>query len=448
MALDCSTGRKMDKIKVLVLADYGCATGFGQVASNIMQRINATGKYDITVVGINYDPAEEIDHERFPGRIIPAITVADMHSMDVYGRQKVLDQLGLGIYDIFFAIQDTFIIQTIMRQVVETRDSLKKKFSTVFYYPIDAEPKKEWITDVVSLIDFPVAYTQYAKTESLKVDAGLKDMSVIYHGTNLEDFNYIEDRSSVSEFRKKYFAGNADGKFLLVNINRNQPRKDILRNFFILKELKSRGADVVLYLHMSHDDAGGNLLVLADHFGFKLNEDYILPSPKVFQVNQGLPLEMVNLLYNSADAVISTTLGEGWGLSITEAMATKTPVIAPDNTSLHEMMADGRGILVPSGADDSAWLTYGAQDNERIRPIMDVKAAADAVEAIMNGKLPDINGAFDWATGNNWDEICKDWVHVFEIAAEHSRKISQSNQLILPNRSQRRAEERKKKVGI
>lgn len=440
-----------DKIKVLVLADYGCSTGFGQVASNIMQRINATGKYDITVVGINYDPANDIDLNRWPGRIIPAITLGDMRAPDVYGRQKVLNELGKGIYDIFFSIQDTFILQTIMEQVLETREALEKKFATIFYYPIDAAPKKEWIEKCVNLIDFPVPYTNYAKAESVLAfpEVEPKLCEPIYHGTNLSDFNVIKDRKAVAEFRKKYFAGNADGKFLLTNINRNQPRKDILRSLMILKELKDRGRDnVLLYLHMQHDDAGGNILVQADHYGLELNKDFILPSPKLFSANQGLPIELVNMLYNCSDAVLSTTLGEGWGLSITEAMATRKPIIAPDNTSLHEMMAGNRGYLVPTGETISDWMTLGSVDNERLRPLMDVSAAADAVEKVMDGKLPDLDGAQKWAQKYNWDYVCEQWLKIFDKAYAHAQKQNLYPE-IQPNRQQRRAMERKqKKVAI
>jgi len=443
----------VDKIKVLVLADYGCSTGFGQVASNIMQRLNATGKYEFTVIGINYDPVNEIDPKRWPGRIIPAVTVSDMHAPDVYGRQKLLNELGKGIYDIFFTIQDTFIIQTIMQQIEATREALEKKFATIFYYPIDATPKKEWIEQCVALTDFPVPYTNYAREETLLAfpEVAGKLCQPIYHGTNLKDFYVIKDRQDVADFRHKYFGGNADGKFLITNINRNQPRKDILRSFMVLKELRDRGRDnAVLYLHMAHDDAGGNLLVQADHFGFELNKDFILPSPKVFSVNQGLPLEWINRIYNASDAILSTTLGEGWGLSITEAMATRKPIIAPDNTSLHEMMADNRGYLVPSGSIISNWLTLGASDNERMRPLMDVKAAAAALEKVMDGKLPDLDGAQQWVKKHSWDAVCEDWKTVFDGAYDHAVQLNKvASQPVKLNRQQRRALERKqKKVAI
>lgn len=443
-----------DKINVLVMADYGCSTGFGHVASNIMQRLNATDEYNITVIGINYDPADEINLQRWPGRIIPAVTVADMYSPDVYGRQKFLNELGKGIYDVVFIIQDTFIIQTIIDKVVETREALQppaKKFATILYYPIDAAPKKEWIEDCVNYIDFPVPYTNYAREASIKIYPPIKDklLTPIYHGTNLKDFFCVEDEAEVAEFREKYFMGKADGRFLITNINRNQPRKDIMRSFMILKELRDRGnTDALLYLHMAHMDSGGNLLVMADHFNFKINEDFILPSPRVFTVNQGLPLEAINMIYNASDAVLTTTLGEGWGLSVTEAMATKTPLVAPDNTSLHEMAADNRAFLIPSGAEPSDWFCLGQSDNERLRPLMNVSEAADALEKIMAGETPDMDGAYAWAAEHNWDAICEKWLQVFKDAADYSKHIS-ANAAPPMNRQQRRAAERqKKKVAV
>jgi D-inositol-3-phosphate glycosyltransferase len=443
----------MSKIKVLGLFDYGCSTGFGQVASNIMQRLNATGKYEITVVGINYDPVNDIDLERWPGKIIPAISLGNMNAPDVYGRQKFLNELGKGVYDLVFIIQDTFIIQSIIPQVVETFEAIQHKFATIMYYPIDATPKKDWIEECVDKIQFPVPYTNYAKTETVKVlpDVESKLCKPIYHGTNLKDFFYIHDRQDVANFKKDYFKGKADGKFVITNINRNQPRKDIMRTMQIFADLKQRGHDdIFLNLHMSHSDVGGNVLVMADHFGLKLAEDYCLPHPKAFDPNQGLPIEVINYLYNASDVLLTTTLGEGWGLSITEAMATKTPVVAPANTSLNEILADGRGCLIDSGASSSMWFSLGQQDNERLRPLMDVGQAVDALERIKKGDLPDVDAAQAWAQKYSWDEVCKDWQQVFDDAYAYTQHLNSGNSAKSLNRQQRRAMERKtnKKVGV
>jgi hypothetical protein len=47
----------MSKIKVLFYGDAPTAsTGFGVVAKNILTNLHKTGKYDITILGVNYFP--------------------------------------------------------------------------------------------------------------------------------------------------------------------------------------------------------------------------------------------------------------------------------------------------------------------------------------------------------------------------------------------------------
>ena len=364
----------MAKIRLLAWGDYCCSTGFGTVLSNIMRELEASGKYEIDVVGINYDGGP-YDSERFPGKVYPALSGIRMQGAygDVFGRQVVLDLLSNNEYDVFFALQDTFIVQGFIPQLKDALKNNPANTKMVYYFPIDASPKKDWIEEVVSQIDYPVAYTNYAREECAKFNPDLKDMRVIYHGTNLKDFYPIEEFAINKTFKESYFNYQADNRFLVTNVNRNQSRKDIARNFAIMRELKNKGHDDILfYLHMSHNDVGGNLLVMADNYGLKQGTDYIFPNPNVFSPDKGLPIEILNGIYNVSDAVITTTLGEGWGLSITEAMATKTPMIGPDNTSLHEILANNRGILVPSGNNPSMWITKES-DNERIRPLMDVE---------------------------------------------------------------------------
>lgn len=426
------------KIKVLVLADYACTTGFATVASNVMRQLHSTGKYEMDVVAINYT-GDPYDHDKFPGRVFPAMSISNMHIGDPYGRQKFLDMAGSGDYDIVYMIQDTFIVQTFIEALTETQKLLPHKFKIVYYFPIDAAPKREWVEKCVSLVDFPVVYTHYGEELVLDIDPSLKDrLKVIYHGTNLTDFNYLENREEVANFRTNYFSGKADGKFLITNVNRNQIRKDPVRNFFILNELRKRGHDnAILYLHMSHDDAGGNILVMADHFGFKLQEDFILPSPRFFNENQGLPVEALNLIYNASDALLTTTLGEGWGLSLTEAMSTKLPIVAPANTSINEILAENRGYLTKSGANPSMWTMLGGNDNERLRPLMDVEDAANNLEKIMSGMIPDIDKAYAWARQYSWEAICQEWETIFDQAAAEA-KIATRVGVAKPNREQRR----------
>jgi len=83
-------------------------------------------------------------------------------------------------------IQDTFILQSFMPQLLELRDKHPKTFRVVYYFPIDAAPKHDWVEDVVGKIDYPVAYTNYARDECRKFAKNL-ELPVIYHGNNSDD---------------------------------------------------------------------------------------------------------------------------------------------------------------------------------------------------------------------------------------------------------------------
>ena len=434
------------KVKILALGDYCCSTGFATVMSNIMMNLQATGRYDIDVVGINFDGNPDYNHDRFPGKVWPAVNVLRGGPYgDPYGRQQFLDLLGTGQYDVVFILQDTFIVQDLIAPMQETYNQVPKKFKVVYYFPFDATPKKEWVDKVVCNVDYPVAYTEYAKNEALKIMPDLATkLDVIYHGTNLEDFYPIEKQAEIDHFRDTYFNGKAKGRFLMTNVNRNQSRKDIVRNFMILDQLHKTGHEnALLYLHMQHDDQGGNILVMADHFGFELGKDYILPNQQGFSAQWGFPVEILNFIYNSSDIALSTTLGEGWGLSITEAMATKTPIVAPNHTSLTEMMADGRGHLVDAGNTPSLWMQKEL-DNERLRPLMDVEDAAKKIGAIMDGTAPDTTQkGFDWATKLSWKNICERWVAKIDTAAQDARAATSTG----PTASSRAERRRMAKEG-
>lgn len=447
---------KNKKIRILAWGDYCCGTGFGTVMRNIMQNLHATGKYEIDVLGINYG-GDPYDAEKWPGKVYPAMP-GPMSMVpgynDVYGRQRLLDLMGSGDYDVVFMLQDTFILAEIIDKVTETQQLLAQRgmrsFKTVYYFPIDATPKKEWAEKVVAAVDYPVAYTKYARDQVAKFMPDLEHRcKIIYHGTNLEDFYPVEDKKAVADFRKAYWHGRADDRFLLVNINRNQPRKDVMRTLLVLKELKERGHNPLLYLHMQHSDVGGNVFVMAEQLGLQNEEDLLCPHPNIFSANQGIPIERVNMIYAAADAVITTTQGEGWGLSVTEAFATKTPVIAPDHTSLHEIAGDNRAYLIPAGDEPGAF-SVQQNDMERIRPLMNVNKAADAIEKIMKGELPDIEAAYTWAKELEWKKLCKDWINIVDIAARNTiqPKEVEHAEVVAPdfmNRRQRRELERQQR---
>jgi glycosyltransferase involved in cell wall biosynthesis len=414
----------MSKLKVLAWGDYACSTGFGTVMKNIMTEINNTGKYEIDVVGVNYDGGP-YDTQLWPGRLWPAISALRTQGPygDVFGRQVFLDLLAQGDYDIVFIVQDTFIVLDIVPQILELQRTKPNSFSTVYYYPFDCAPREEWVKQCVASFDFPVAYTEYAKNESRKVIGSLADrQDVIYHGTNTTNFFPLspEDKKKTKEM---IFPQMKD-KFLITNVNRNQGRKDVSRSLMIMKQLKEMGVDnAFLYMHMQETDFGGSIMQMAKSLGLDPNTDFTVPDPRQFGAHSGFPIEFLNQIYNASDAYLTTTHGEGWGLSITEAMSVKLPVIAPDNTSVPEILGEDRGWKIPSGATASHWVIKD-NDNERMRPLMDVEEAAKTIKYIMDHPeeaAERAEKAYVWATKHTWEEVCKQWINIFNKASNKAR---------------------------
>lgn len=423
----------VSKVRVLAWGDYACGTGFGTVMKNIMGELYATGNYDIDVVGVNYD-GNPYDTNIWPGRLWPAISALRTAGPygDVFGRQVFLDLLSQQDYDVVFIVQDTFIVLPIVAQILELQRKKQNTFSTIYYYPFDCAPREEWVTQCVASFDFPVAYTEYARNESKKYIGKIADkQNVIYHGTNMNDF-YPLSLEEKKEAKAAIFPTVGE-RFLVTNVNRNQGRKDVSRSLMVLKHLRNMGVDdVFFYMHMQETDFGGSILQMARSIGLNPDKDFTIPNPQQFSAHSGFPIQFLNGIYNASDAYLTTTHGEGWGLSITEAMATKLPVVAPSNTSVPEILGDDRGWRVPSGDNPTNWVIK-ENDNERMRPLMDVEIAAETIKYIKEHPeeaAERSEKAFEWVTSHTWAKVCEQWKSVF---AKANNKTKMARQLQNPN---------------
>jgi glycosyltransferase involved in cell wall biosynthesis len=405
--MDKKSKENTSKIKILAYCDAPtCATGFGTVSRNIFEALYKTGRYEIDVLGINYwgDP------HNFPYRIWPTGTNAER---DPYGRKKVCNMIPRMEYDILFFLQDTFILDFLPELIPHLKQNRKEPFKSVCYFPIDGVPKDNWIRNV-SVVDTLVAYSDFGKKEAKKAHSLIEDIEVIPHGVNLNDY-FVHDADKIKEFRKQYFGRHAE-KFIFTNLNRNQQRKDIPRTIQAFKEFRKQVPDSVLYLHMAQKDQGWDLAEVCKSYGFSISEDVIFPEN--FGPNQGYPRQIVNMLYNCSDCVISTCLGEGFGLSWIEAMATKTPVIMPGNTTMADFITEDRGYLADSGTNPSL-LTILPHDNEVIRPLVDVEDMVKKmldVHSNYDKAMERAENAYNWVRSElDWQgPIAKQWVDLFD----------------------------------
>jgi len=405
------TATTNEKIKVLYYGDGPqVATGFATVTRNILMPMYETGRYDITVLGINYHGEP---HE-FP---FPTWPVNNNPERDPYGRKFIQERIMNIDFDILFMVQDSFILEFIKDMLPQLKMA-GKKFKSVVYFPIDGVPKPSWV-EAMAEADYPVTYTSYGKKECMKAFPPIAEkLSVIPHGVNVDDYYPISYGEDI-DFRNNFF-GPLASKFIVSMINRNQQRKDVPRAMVAFKKFKERCPESMLYLHMAIQDMGWNLAEVAKSIGLKMNSDIVFPSN--FSPNKGFPVNILNKIYNCSDVVISSTTGEGWGLAQVEAMATKTPIISPDNTSCSEIVGEDRGLLVRSGHDIEHF-TVLPNDNEVLRPIISIQDMTDKLELLYNDEVLRMRLG---ETGHDyihstwlWDKhIVPQWMDIIDKAVE------------------------------
>ena len=419
--------------KILCLFDYGkdCYTGFATVSKNIKREIKKAfgDSIQLDICSINHygDAYEEED-----GTFVFSAKLNDF-KQDDFGRflfLKILNESNE--YDGIFICQDIGIIQPIIEILEsikkEKQDNNKKVFKSIFYFPVDC-PMIYQLVDGIEFFDLVVTYTAYGREAVFRSRPELKGkIKVIPHGNNSKDFYPLSKEERLT-FRNEYFGENAN-KFIITNVNRNQPRKDIPSTIFGFLEAKRNWKDEklpsepFLYLHCHPKDTFWCDIRAIYHQIPDLVEgiDYKLLTQE-FE-NTMVTTEMVNKIYNASDVYLTTTLGEGWGLGFSEAAATKIPIIAPYSTSFKEMSGYGRYAYMLE-----TLYPYCHNRDNTIREQVDIYEVGSTIiqvaeatliseekddmglKANMNEK---IEKAYRWVKSLEWSNVCKQWIEYFK----------------------------------
>lgn len=428
-------------MKLLVLCDSPTLeTGFARVARNLLSRWNKEDVFEqIWVWGVGYGGfPHSIDF--LANRICPASSPHWQNWYHVRNLERFLrllekDDVGgtPGGFTHLWMLQDTFLLYpmaTALQGMCRDRG-----IRSLLYFPVDAPLEPNWC-DIIEAVDFPVAYCNYGRDEAVRVLTepkmgdekptkgrlrAIDRMKVIPHGVDPEIYKPSQDDKRQRDNRKILFKGRVgQDEFLMVNVNMHQKRKGVCQSLALLRQMKTQFKELSprLFMHMptENPDEQTNLRQIAVQMNLSPGEDVFF-SDSSFERNHALlPEDRLNAIYNTADLLITTTYGEGWGLPITEAMAAGLPVAGPNHTSLTEIMAEDRGILFSTlGCDVMPW------DMSRVRPRIDI---TDAAIKIANARMAQPQEAkslhsyaqrgLEWARGPflNWDRISKMWLEL------------------------------------
>lgn len=422
-------------MKLLCLCDSPTeTTGFAKVAANLLREWRGHFGGGIDVWGINYLGWPH----QLPYRIFPGGRAGWNHPNQL---RVFLELIANGDYTHVWIMQDTFALSknsfpTALRDVCRA-----KRVKTALYFPVDAPLDPEW-AGIVQCVDVAVAYTDYGRREAEKW-APRQFVHVLPHGVDTKVFAPMfagmdreKKRALRGELRADLLSEKlpwggfrvAAGDRLLVNVNVHSRRKGLAQSLEILARLKDSRMEAEpewkLLMHMDgiRPDDQTDLESAGRQLGLDYGVDWKhTGGPNGWWRNGDglLAEEDVNRLYNAADGVLTTTLGEGWGFCITEGLAAGVPVFAPDHTSCGEIArrAEETGSsrtavrTLPVG-ESGVMLPW---DNSRVRyPVDSAEAAWVVAQGIGQAEREGVfmgQGTKEWLS---WPRIAGEWVRLFK----------------------------------
>lgn len=399
----------MARLKLVVFGDGGIYTGFGRVNHSIIENL-PPDDYEVHHIAINYrgDPFKtEPWHLLYPASL----------GGDMYGIGRVEAILATIKPDIIFILNDTFVIPYYLEQFEE-----KWLNRTVIYFPIDAEYIDEVWVENYEKLGAVVAYTEFGKKEILKTNPEL-NVKVIPHGTNTEIFYPIERNEA-----RAHLAGLNSEDFIVLNANRNQPRKRVDLTWEIFSRFaKDKPSNVRLYLHMGIVDEGWHIermaLKMAKRYEMDDWDKRLILTSRDLGPGAGVTDFRLNQIFNACDVGLNTSMGEGWGLVNTEHAATGAVQLVPDASACKYIFGEGRGFLLP--VLDTPY-TYPSTLTEG--RIVDVDSGVEILEEVYaNTALREKTAlaGYEFVTQEEllWKNVAKQWDRLYKKVAINARSL-------------------------
>ena len=398
--------------RILLSADSpNLGTGFGRVARELILQLQ--DEFDIDVIS----PYTNLPISYFGKN-------TTIYSLNVQGKESLPKQteelLRAGKYDLFYIISPFDVVSDYCKYFKQRQGGLPP---VVAYIPVEQEYLNGWQVANLDFLAKVVLYHPEAARIFESTGANKPENIVsIGHGVDLTNFKPLENKVMLKETSP---FGLLEENPFIITVATNQWRKNPFPAIagFLLFANQHPELGAKYYIHMPRGGYAGwlpRMVETAKNYlqyatGKEINHSaIILPSAEDPYITD----EKLNELYNMADAVLSTSIAEGWNFMLTEAMAAKTLCIAPLHTSHTYILGSEAERGVPITIDDFEMCTsYGY--NEVARHTVSVMAIYEALKALYVDKLYEkesiVNEAYKFVQQENlsWEYVGKQWAALF-----------------------------------
>jgi glycosyltransferase involved in cell wall biosynthesis len=319
-------------------------TGYSKVTYNMIQELSKKPWLKVTHFGFQKMPEVPPNYRPYP---------ANVEVYDAAGNEKPQQQgFGYGQLaefirrkepDVVFIYNDLSVVTRFLEEI--RKSGIPRTFKIWIYCDQVYNTQLQQYLDVLNRdADLVFAFSSGWK-KCLKEQGINRPIDVITHGFDKEKFVRMPRELA----RKQMNLPN--DRFIILNLNRNQPRKryDIMIMSFVELIAKYPTKPIYLFCVCDKGEKGG-----WDLFGiFKrelllrnLTIDQFADRLMVSSVDMKFRDEDINLFYNVANIGINTADGEGWGLCNFEQMGVGVPQVVPDIGGYKEFCTTSNSVLV------------------------------------------------------------------------------------------------------
>ena len=348
-------------LRVMLCGTYpqGQTNGYSKVVYEIARHIGQYADVRLTVYGFqNYKQSSETRRNQIPASVVLHDALAsESPARHGFGEKEIAAYLRAHPQDIVVIFNDAVITAALTATILqELTPAERQAFKLVSYkdmvYPYD---KPTYTQMLNQHFDAAIAFTPYWRQTAL--DLGVrKDLPfyVFPHGFDPDAYFPVP-----RHLARAYYSIPV-GDFVVLNLNRNQPRKrwdhtmmalaDVVQRH--LEHSKGQGAEAVRPIKLmvaAQMDGFWNLVEIFDHqlrlrgLSFEgEGKHYLLSVAKP----QAMTDEDINVLYSACDIGLNTCEGEGFGLCQFEHAAVGAPQVVNNVGGFKEFLHAHNSILV------------------------------------------------------------------------------------------------------
>lgn len=367
--------------KVLWLGDAGCHTGFARVTHSIGERLVDDYGHDLHVLGYNHR-GDAWPSIRDPNRQTPLKLYRPnaIDSKDIWGMSRHVEMLAKVEPDVVVMLHDANILMYLLMENGWDKEHVLLRYRPIItYIPVDGYNRplawnklNEW-SNVVAMSKFG--------------QDSMPGSQLVYHGVDSDTFYPVSPANPITVSSGAVIKSKGDAKeaygyprdcFLILRVDKNSGRKDWASTIKAVWPVMKNHKDVRMHMHTTGGRSQDDALVMNEVLSREpdLHERFTLPG--LHNSFVGWPEEDLAALYNAADVFVTTSRGEGFGLTIAEALSSGLPVIAQNVSAIPEVVGPGGIVLEPaleitspSGAD--LWMA-------------DIGAFTEAIERVYESK--------------------------------------------------------------